>query len=143
MGAMGRLFLLVFLAVVALVVITLIDCLSTDDAEIRSLPRPAWVLLILFTAPIGPIAWIVYGRPKRAEAGGALPGWHPAGSAAGRSRRAVAPDDDPEFLRELGARTKRTKEDRLRTWEAELRRREEELRRRERPAEGGDPPDGT
>jgi hypothetical protein len=142
MGAMGRLLFLVFLADLALLVIALIDCLSTDGDEIRALPKAVWVLLILFASPLGPIAYWYAGRPRRDDGAGAdagAPAWHPAGSAAGRAPRDLAPDDNPEFLRELSARTRRTEEERLRRWEAELRRREEELRRDENGTDS-DPP---
>jgi hypothetical protein len=138
MGAMGRLLFLVFLADLALLVIALIDCLSTDGDEIRALPKAVWVLLILFLSPLGPIAYLLAGRPRRDDETGA-PAWHPAGSAASRAPRELAPDDNPEFLRELSARTRRTEEERLRKWEAELRRREEELRRDDTPGDGEPP----
>lgn len=55
--------------------------------------------------------------------------------ARSRSRsRQVAPDDDPEFLRELG-RVNSEHEATLEKWEKDLARREEELRRRERGQE--------
>ena len=107
MGAMGRLLFLVFLADLALLVIALIDCLSADGDEIRALPKAVWVLFILFLSPLGPIAYLLAGRPRRDDDAGA-PAWHPAGSAAGRAPRDLAPDDNPEFLRELSARTRRT-----------------------------------
>jgi len=138
MGAMGRLLFLVFLADLALLVIALIDCLSADGDEIRALPKAVWVLFILFLSPLGPIAYLLAGRPRRDDDAGA-PAWHPAGSAAGRAPRDLAPDDNPEFLRELSARTRRTEEERLRKWEADLRRREEELRGPDAP-DDGDPP---
>ena len=133
---MPRLFVLLFLADLALVIVALIDCLSTDDHEIRALPRVVWAFIIVLFFPIGPIAWFMAGRPQRVTAG-APSSWHPAGSAAASRQR--GPDDDPDFLRELAARTHRD-DDRLlrqddekllRQWEADLRRREEELRRRE------------
>ena len=52
-----------------------------------------------------------------------------------RPRRAVAPDDDPEFLAEM-RRGNAEQEDLLRTWEDDLRRREQELGK-DRPTDEG------
>jgi Phospholipase_D-nuclease N-terminal len=126
---MGRLLPLLLLADLALLVVAVIDCISTDDQEIRALPKLIWFLIILFFPPVGPIAWFIAGRPQSAEA--VAPG-HPGGHGGpGRAARPLAPDDDPEFLRKLSATAKQANEDRLRAWEDDLCRREEELRRRD------------
>jgi Phospholipase_D-nuclease N-terminal len=128
---MGRLFILFALADLALLVIALIDCLSTDEYEIRALPKVVWVFIILLFSPLGGIAWFVAGRPQRDPAKRAQ--WRPGGGfpEASRPRRQVAPDDDPDFLRNLDARTRRDDEELLRRWEEDLRRREDDLRRRD------------
>ena len=61
---MGRLFLLFLLINVALLVVAIIDCLSTDRTEIRGLPKAAWVLVILLFPTVGPGVWFVAGRPR-------------------------------------------------------------------------------
>jgi hypothetical protein len=130
---MGRLFPLLFLADLALLVVALIDCLSTDEYEIRALPKIVWVFIILLFSPVGPIAWFIAGRPERAKqatGGSRQPG--PVAAEPTRARQQLAPDDDPEFLRGL-AKTLRDDEDLLRKWEADLRRREEELRKQDKP----------
>ncbi|MET7403200.1 PLD nuclease N-terminal domain-containing protein [Dactylosporangium sp. NPDC005572] len=129
---MVRLYGLLFLVNLALLVIALIDCLSTDEDEIRNLPKIAWVFIILLFSPVGAIVWFVAGRPQRAvaRAGGE---WRAGGGfpeATRPSTRSMAPDDDPEFLRGL-AKGRREDEEMFSKWEADLRRREEELRRRE------------
>jgi hypothetical protein len=126
---MGRLFLLFALADLALMVFALIDCLSTDEHEIRALPRVVWVFIILLFSPFGAIAWLLAGRPQRDPARRAS--WLPGNSfpAASRPRRPLAPDDDPDFLRDLNTRAKRDDEELLRQWEEDLRRREDEPRR--------------
>jgi hypothetical protein len=133
---MGRLFPLLFLADLALLVVALIDCLSTDEYEIRALPKIVWVFIILLFSPVGPIVWFVAGRPVRDNAPRA-DAWRPGSGfpEATRPRREVAPDDDPEFLRRL-AKSRREDEDLLRRWEDDLRRREEELRKREQRKDG-------
>jgi hypothetical protein len=129
-SAMPRLFVLFALATLALLVIALIDCLSCESYEIRALPKAVWVVIILLFSPVGAIAWFVAGRPPR-EAASPSGTWRPGVGLPERSRpRPLAPDDDPEFLSDLGARTRRDDEDLLRRWEEDLRRREEELRQR-------------
>ena len=127
---MGRLFPLLFLVDLALLVIALIDCLSSDESDIRALPKVVWVFIILLFSPVGPIVWFVAGRPQKIAA---RPGvWSPGAGfpEASRPRRQVAPDDDPEFLRGL-AKSRKEDEDLLRRWEEDLKRREDELRKRE------------
>lgn len=131
---MGRLYPILVLADIALMVVALIDCISSDDIDIRALPKFFWILLILLFSPIGPIVWFVAGRPQNATTGayGQLTPGRSFSNSARRPRaaRQVAPDDDPEFLRSL-SRQQRDDEDLLRKWEADLRRREDELRRKE------------
>ena len=66
---MIRLYGLLFLVDLALLVIALIDCLSTDEFAVRNLPKVVWVFLILLFSPIGAIVWFVAGRPQKAAAG--------------------------------------------------------------------------
>jgi len=109
---MGRLGILFFLVYLAVLVVALIDCLSTDKAEIRNLPKIVWILLIVVFSPVGGIAWFLTGRPK-AEV--------PAGSGTTTAKpRPVAPDDNPDFLRSLGERDRADEAEALRRWEEEL-----------------------
>jgi Phospholipase_D-nuclease N-terminal len=124
-----RLYGLFFLVDLALLVVALIDCLSTDEYQVRNLPKVAWVFLILLFSPVGPIVWFVAGRPEKH--GAANRGqWSPGRGFPEHERpRTLAPDDDPEFLRRAG-RSRRDDEELFSRWEADLRRREEELRRK-------------
>jgi hypothetical protein len=127
---MARLYVVVFLAQIALGAIALISCLSANEAEIRALPRIAWVLIILFFPLIGPIAWFAAGRP--APAAGQPGGWRIGGGFPEHRRpRTVAPDDDPEFLGSLDAERSTQDRELFERWEEDLRRREGELRHRE------------
>lgn len=78
-----------FLLVLALWIYAFIDCLNTPEKEVRKLPKVVWVIIILLFGEVllGPIAWLVVGRPRRTPAGGGT--------------KFVAPDDNPEFLRSL------------------------------------------
>jgi hypothetical protein len=123
-----------------LLVFCLIDCIQTPEQDVRNLGKVWWVLLILFFPVVGAIAWLVAGRPTAAKRGRQVP-W-PSTRTAGfpeyeRPRRALAPDDDPEFLDQL-RRHNTEHEQMLRTWEEDLRRRERELGK-EPPATGSTP----
>jgi Phospholipase_D-nuclease N-terminal len=125
-----RLYGLFFLVDLALLVVALIDCLSTDEYAVRNLPKGMWVFLILLFSPIGAIVWLVAGRPQNHNVGRAGD-WRPGNGFPEYDRpRNRAPDDDPEFLRTTG-RALREDEEMFAKWEADLRCREEELRRKQ------------
>ncbi|MEU5243130.1 PLD nuclease N-terminal domain-containing protein [Streptomyces asoensis] len=129
-----------FLLVLALWIYAFIDCLNTPEGEVRGLPKVVWVIIILLFGEVlvGPVAWLVAGRPRRVPAGGAA-----AAEQQPRARRTewVAPDDNPEFLKSLKDETARNEEKLLKDWEADLRRREDELKRRESGEEPQPPQD--
>jgi hypothetical protein len=137
---MGRVLPILFLVQIALWVAALISCLSTEEGNIRALPRIVWVIIILLFPLVGSIAWFVAGRERYSSP---KKSWRPGGGFPEneRPRRTVAPDDDPEFLRRLGsgqaeqdaARKAEEERELLRKWEENLRRREEELRKKDQP----------
>jgi hypothetical protein len=110
-----------------------VDCIQTDRSEVRNLAKPMWLLLILLFWVVGPIAWLVAGRPERGNRGGSA-SW-PSPGASGFPEHEppprLAPDDDPEFLSQLG-RSNNEHEQMLKKWEEDLRHREEQLRENER-----------
>jgi len=128
-----RLYGLLFIVDLVLLVAALIDCLSTDEALVRNLPKVAWVFLILLFSPIGAIVWFVAGRPQKAAATGRAGAWKPGAGFPEYERpgRRLAPDDDPAFLAGLGKPAGSDDRELLRKWEEDLKRREEELRRRD------------
>jgi hypothetical protein len=84
----------------ALTVYCVIDAIQTDEAEVRNLPKMAWLLLVLLFPIIGPITWLVAGRPEK-QAG-------PLRTQQARweqqrldrdAARPRGPDDDPDFLK--------------------------------------------
>jgi hypothetical protein len=131
---MFRLYSLFLIIDLALLVIALIDCLSAEEFAIRALPRAPWVFIILLFSPIGAIAWFVAGRPARPVRLSNGETWRPGSgfpeNERPRSAPSSAPDDDPEFLKNLAASLK-DDENLMKRWEADLKRREEELKRRE------------
>ncbi|MDQ1295839.1 MAG: hypothetical protein QG608_3726 [Actinomycetota bacterium] len=76
------------LAAVGLAIYGLVDCWNSSDEEIRVLPKPLWMTLLLVPLA-GGLLWITFGKA-------------PGGWSGPPGRRALAPDDDPEFLRSLG-----------------------------------------
>ena len=148
---------LVTLLATALWVFCIIDALTAPEEAVRNLPKLAWVFIVLIP-PVGPIAWLVAGRPAGSTADLSYRGnrgrtpW-PATKTAGfpeyeRPRGGSAPDDDPAFLDRLRreeARSDAEHEEMLRRWEADLRRREEDLRRGKprNPADDTGPEDGS
>lgn len=127
---------------IGLIVWCLIEAIQAPGGRIRNLPKWAWILLILFVPYVGPVAWLVAGRPAMSSAGRQVP-W-PSTQTAGfpeyERPRAVAPDDDPEFLARLAA-SDSTDRTLLAKWEADLREREAKMRQAE--TEPDDGADGT
>ena len=124
---MGR--ALPFLVLLVLQVYTLVDLVRSNDADVRSLPKPVWFLVWLIPV-LGPVAWLVFGRPSVGPSTGG-----PNGSGGGGggitggprpSRGPVAPDDDPEFLKRIDEQS----------WSARM----ERLRRERQAGSSGPPP---
>jgi hypothetical protein len=113
---------LVGLAFLALWVWAIFDVIATDSSLCRNLPKPLWLVLVLFLPDIGSIAWLLLGRPQYAS-------FVPGGQAVPRHETVWQRDDarrqryaelDDELDRRLEAR-------RLQEWEDDLRRREQQL----------------
>lgn len=77
---------------VALAVYALIDCSQSERHRLRSLSKPLWLVIIVLVPVLGPVAWLLLGRPQSGGAAGPRPAARP---------RPVAPDDNPDFLRRL------------------------------------------
>jgi hypothetical protein len=116
---------------IGLLIYCLIEAIQTPSDEVRGLSKGWWIVLIIFVPLVGCIAWLVAGRPVRHrnrsqwQMGGGFPEYE-------RNRRSAprGPDDDPEFLTEIG-KVNNEQEETLKKWEADLKRREAEQRRRE------------
>lgn len=139
---------LMILVPLALSIYAFIDCITTDEKDIRHIPKPIWAILVLLFPLVGSIAWLVVGRKPTAGTGG----------SAGRRGGWVAPDDNPDFLKSLekDGRSGESGKDEpkpeaekatdadavteLERREADLRRREAELERREKGGSADDVP---
>ena len=73
----------------ALTLFTFVDCAMRDETQIKKLPKWGWLLIILFTGIIGPIAYLIVGRNRG-----------PRGPKPGK-KRILPPDDDPDFLKSI------------------------------------------
>lgn len=146
---------LMILVPLALSIYAFIDCISTDEKDIRHIPKPIWAILVLLFPLVGSIAWLITGRKPTSGAG-----------SAGRRGGWVAPDDNPDFLKSLekdgkgdrdgkadaGEAAKDETEPKadagadadavaeLERREADLRRREAEIERREKGGSADDAP---
>ena len=138
----------VFLLLAAFWIWALFDCISTDSALCRNLPKGFWLILVLLLPDIGALAWLLLGRPERA-------GWRPGSTDYSAPRRPIGVEDSPRYSEIAGVTDRRSEElDRkleeweeqerangngassssrtdLDAWEAELAAREDALRRRE------------
>ena len=73
-----------------LAIYALVDCIQTDEAKVRGLPKLVWIILIVLITFVGPIAWLIAGKERK------LPG-----QGRRTPRGPLGPDDDPDFLRGL------------------------------------------
>lgn len=124
--------LLFALITVGFVMPCIIDVARTPQFAMRSLNKRTWLVLVILLSVIGGAAWLLAGRPTRrwqapmtyrrlASSQGLRQQEavrrHPAGRDQGARfdtltgrvpdadyRRPIGPDDDPEFLLELGRR---------------------------------------
>jgi len=118
-----------FVALLGLHVYVLMDILRAPGEHIRTLPKGIWLFVSLLPL-LGPLFWVLGGRPLVGPGYGGEPGGGAGGIQGGPrpGRGPRAPDDDPEFLKRLDEQS----------WAAKM-----ERLRRERQGEGGqDPPPG-
>jgi hypothetical protein len=115
---------------IALWLYCIFDVIATDEILVRSLPKMAWLFIVIILPDIGSIAWLALGRPQFA-------GWRPGDTEGRQTRRVVGPEDRPDFSSPRGSGP--ADASRLEAWEADLQRREQELRR-QKPEDPPTPP---
>jgi hypothetical protein len=97
---MTRLAVATIAFLVVFTVFTTVFAASANKQEVRLLPKWAWVLLCLFIPFFGGLLYLMVGRPLR------------TGPAAPKGKkRVIAPDDDPNFLRDLSKKIRKDDED--------------------------------
>jgi hypothetical protein len=84
----------VVLAVAVLVIFVygLVDVIRTDGRLTRGISKPAWIVVMIVLPVLGAILWLLIGRPRDSA---------PVRQAHSHP---TAPDDDPDFLRNLEMR---------------------------------------
>ena len=83
-------------ALVIFTVFVAVFAASADKREVRLIPKWVWVLLCIFVTPFGGLLYLSLGRP--------------VGVGKTPTTRTIAPDDDPEFLRNLADRLRKDEE---------------------------------
>ena len=115
------------LLVLALWIFCFIDVLMTPESSCRTLPKLAWVFVVLLVPFLGSIGWLVAGRPWNRSPQMYVSSRSSARLSAARpaATRPMSPDDDEEFLASLRKRA------------AEQRQRAREQQERDQRDEGG------
>jgi len=99
----------VVVAVLVVFVYGLVDVIRTDPRQTKGISKPAWIVVQIVLPVIGATLWFLIGRPR---------GTSPARPTYSHP---IAPDDDPEFLRNLELRRRKQAEaDRLKKLKDEL-----------------------
>ena len=80
-------------------VFTTVFAASANKAEVRLLPKWLWVALCAVVPFFGGLLYLMVGRPLRKEPGG-----------FGGKGKVIAPDDDPNFLRDISKMMKQEEE---------------------------------
>ncbi|MDI3213001.1 PLD nuclease N-terminal domain-containing protein [Arthrobacter sp. AL12] len=99
----------VVVAVLVVFVYGLVDVIRTDPRQTKGISKPAWIVVQIVLPVIGAILWFLIGRPR--------------GTSPARTNYShpIAPDDDPDFLRNLELRRRRQAEaDRLKKLKDEM-----------------------
>jgi len=110
---------LLLVLVLAVYIYALVDLATAPSDEVRLLPRPVWLLVVLLVPVAGPLGWLWLGRPSTGDGGdgggggGGLRERFPFGGGGGTDYASgpVAPDDDPDFLRGLDEQRRRAGDD--------------------------------
>jgi hypothetical protein len=94
----------------------LFDCIATDGALCRNLPKGVWLILVLLLPDIGAVAWLLLGRPEKAH-------WRPGSTDYSARHRPIGPEDQPHYSATAETPELRSAdlERRLDEWEAEQR----------------------
>lgn len=122
--------------IVGLTLYTLLDAVRTPTHEARTLPKWLWVLVTLFFPVVGPVLWLLLGRPKR-ERGTRGSISRPGTARRGNTPSMASPDDDEAYLRWLKAKAERERASR----DAERRSREAGTDGHEAPASEDERPE--
>jgi len=105
-------------AVLVIFVYGLVDVIRTDGRLTRGISKPAWIVVMIVLPVLGAILWLLIGRPR-------------GSSPQQNYRHPTAPDDDPDFLRNLEVRRRNEAE------AARLKKLKDELDAKAKDPDGG------
>jgi hypothetical protein len=86
-------------AVLVTFVYGLVDVIRTDGRLAKGISKPAWIVVMVVLPVVGAALWFIIGRPKKSDRIPQPYAHHP-----------LAPDDDPDFLRNLELRRRQQAE---------------------------------
>ena len=98
-------------AYLALVIFALVDVITSNEGQIKHLPKIAWILLIVFLPLIGSIVWLIAGKVRALPT---VPNSQPTQQQSTTERELAALDAEIEF---------HEKQEKLRRLEQEVKRR--------------------
>ena len=109
---------IVFVALFLFWLWALLDCIATDAALCRNLPKVLWIIIVVILADIGAFAWLLLGRPERSS-------WRPGSTDYSEPRRPIALEDSPRYSSTPIVTDRRSAEldEQLARWEREQRER--------------------
>jgi Phospholipase_D-nuclease N-terminal len=90
-------------AILAIYVYGLVDVIRTDKRFTRGFSKTTWLIMVILLPLIGAALWFLIGRPRATTVAQPVYPQHP-----------TAPDDDPDFLRNLEQRRRQAEAERLR-----------------------------
>jgi hypothetical protein len=90
-------------AILAIYVYGLVDVIRTDKRSTRGFSKTTWLIMVILLPLIGAALWFLIGRPRATVVAQPVYPQHP-----------TAPDDDPDFLRNLEQRRRLAEAERLR-----------------------------
>ncbi len=82
---------------VALWIYCIVDVVTRDKSQVRSLPKLVWLPIVVLLGPIGAVLWLMAGRARETAQPDGVPD-------EGPPRIGPNPDDDEDFLRGVGER---------------------------------------
>jgi hypothetical protein len=56
---------LMILVPLGLSIYAFIDCITTDEKDIRYIPKPLWAMLVLLFPLVGSISWLIVGHVRK------------------------------------------------------------------------------
>lgn len=94
-----------FLIYAAITIYSIVDIALIERERVRGMPKVVWIIVVVVVPVVGAVLWFLLGRERLAD------------SAVRRGPK--APDDDPEFLRQLTR--EQLQDERIRELEERLR----------------------